>query len=146
MTHENWMRMAVEEAKAAAKADEVPVGAVLVKDGAVIARAHNRCEELSDPTQHAEMIALREGQRLLGDLTGCTLYVTLEPCAMCAGAMVALRLPELYYGAFDARCGCCGSKVDLTDHWFYHSVKTRGGVSEEACAALLKDFFAGKRG
>jgi len=139
------MRIALDEAKTAAEKDEVPVGAVLVKDGAVIARAHNRCEELGDPTQHAEMIVLREGQRLLGNLTGCTLYVTLEPCAMCAGAMIHLRLPELVYGAFDQRCGCCGSQVDLTDHWFYHSVKTWGGVLEEECAALLKEFFANLR-
>jgi len=139
------MRIALEEAKKAAEKDEVPVGAVLVKDGAVVAKAHNSCEESGDPTQHAELIVLQEGQRLLGSLAGCTLYVTLEPCAMCAGAMIHLRLPELVYGAFDARCGCCGSTVDLTDHWFYHSVKTRGGVLEKECAQLLTEFFKGKR-
>jgi len=145
MTQEDWMRIAIEEAKAAAATDEVPVGAALVRGGEIVARAHNRCEELADPTQHAEMLVLQEGRRQLGTLDGCTLYVTLEPCAMCAGAMIHLRLPELVYGAFDARCGCCGSTVDLTDHWFYHSVKTWGGVLEQECAVLLKDFFAGKR-
>lgn len=144
-THETYMRLALAEAQKAAALDEVPVGAVLVKGGAVIATAHNLCEEKKNPALHAECIALREGYRKLGSLKGCTLFVTLEPCAMCAGAILQYRLPELVFGAFDARAGCCGSRLDLTDHWFYHSVKTWGGIMEADCAALLQSFFAGKR-
>ena len=145
MTHEHWMRVALEQANAASAKDEVPVGAVLVCENKVIAAAHNLCRAQNDPTLHAELLVLREGRRRLGSLAGCTLYVTLEPCAMCAGAMIHMRLLELVFGAFDKRCGCCGSTVDLTDHWFYHSVKTWGGILEQECAALLTDFFAGKR-
>ena len=92
-----------------------------------------------------EMIALRSAYETLGSLDGCTLYVTLEPCAMCTGAMMHLRLPRLVYGAFDPDCGCCGSRIDLSDHWFDHSVETIGGICEPACAALLKEFFRSVR-
>ena len=142
---EQWMRAALQEAQAALQEDEVPVGAVVVKDGVIVARAHNLSRQQKDPTQHAELLALRQAQRQLGSLIGCTLYVTMEPCAMCAGAMVLLKLPRLVFGAFDTSCGCTGSKVDLTDHWFYHSVETWGGILEKDCADLLSEFFRRKR-
>lgn len=142
---ERWMQEALKEARAAMAEDEVPVGAVVVKDGGIVARAHNLSRQQNDPTLHAEVLALREAQQQLGSLAGCTLYVTMEPCAMCAGAMVLLKLPRLFFGAFDPSCGCTGSRVDLTDHWFYHSVETWGGVLEGDCAALLTEFFQRKR-
>ena len=145
MTDEEWMDLALAEAKTGFLEDEVPVGAVLIKDERCISKAHNLCRQKNDPTAHAELLALQEGQRLLGSLAGCTLYVTLEPCAMCAGAMVNLRLPRLVYGARDALCGCAGSCIDLTDHWFQHSVETWSGVRQEPCADLLSAFFQGKR-
>ena len=144
-TDEQWMRAALQEAQAALQEDEVPVGAVVVKDGVIVARAHNLSRQQKDPTQHAELLALRQAQRQLGSLIGCTLFVTMEPCAMCAGAMVLLKLPRLVFGAFDTSCGCTGSKVDLTDHWFYHSVETWGGILEKDCADLLSEFFQRKR-
>ena len=142
---ERWMQEALKEARAAMAEDEVPVGAVVVKDGAIFARAHNLSRQKNDPTQHAELLALQAAQQKLDSLTGCTLYVTMEPCAMCAGAMVLMKLPRLVFGAFDHSCGCTGSRVDLTDHWFYHSVETWGGVLETDCAALLSEFFQRKR-
>ena len=142
---ERWMLFALEEAQSALKEDEVPVGAVVVRNDRIAAKAHNLSRQMNDPTQHAELLALKEAQRALGSLAGCTLYVTMEPCAMCAGAMVLLKLPKLVFGAFDKSCGCTGSRVDLTDHWFYHSVETWGGVLEEECAALLSEFFQRKR-
>lgn len=146
MSHdERWMQEALEEAQAAMAEDEVPVGAVVVKDGEIVARAHNLSRQQNDPSLHAEILALRQAQQKLGTLAGCSLYVTLEPCAMCAGAMVLLKLPRLVFGAFDTSCGCTGSRVDLTDHWFYHSVETWGGVLEKECAALLTEFFQRKR-
>ena len=145
MNDEVWMWEALQEAQAALREDEVPVGAVVVKDRAVISRAHNLSRQTNDPTQHAELLALQEAQRQLGSLTGCTLYVTMEPCAMCAGATVLLKLPRLVFGAFDESCGCTGSRVDLTDHWFYHSVETWGGILEKECAALLTEFFQSRR-
>ncbi len=143
---ERYMRIALEEATLAFDAGEVPVGAALVKDGEVIARAHNRVERDHDASQHAEMICLREGMAKLGSrLSGCTLYVTLEPCAMCAGACVNAKLGKLVYGAFDEVAGCCGSKMDLTDKCFLHSVETWGGILESECKALLATFFQALR-
>lgn len=143
-----WMRMALEEARQAAAEGEIPVGAVLVKDGRLLARAHNRREADHDPTAHAEMLCMREAAKALGDwrLRGCTLYVTLEPCPMCAGAMVMSQLTECIFGAADARQGCCGSVYDLpgdaalqgTTHW-------HGGVLAEDCSRPLKEFFAPRR-
>ena len=112
---EQWMRLALDEAHKAFDAGEVPVGAVLVRGGEIVCRAHNRRETLHDPTAHAEIICLREGARLLGDwrLRECTLYVTLEPCPMCAGAMVMSQLGQCVFGAADPHQGCCGSVYDL---------------------------------
>jgi len=146
VTHEEGMRLALIEAQKAFEMDEVPVGAVVVMDGAVIAAAHNLSEAESDGTMHAELIAMRAAARNLGGrLDGCTLFVTLEPCAMCAGAAVNLKLEKLVFGAFDGRAGCCGSVFDLTDHCFLHSVETWGGILETECAKLLSDFFRAKR-
>ena len=142
---ERWMREALMEAQAALGEDEVPVGAVVVRDDKIVSRAHNLSQQQNDPTRHAELLALQAAQEELGSLAGCTLYVTMEPCAMCAGAMVLLKVPRLVFGAFDPSCGCTGSRIDLTDHWFYHSVETWGGVLETDCAALLSEFFQRKR-
>ena len=143
------MRMALELAAQAAAAGEVPVGAVVVKDGAVIGRGFNRPITSNDPTAHAEIVALREAAAALANyrLPGCELYVTLEPCAMCVGAMVHARIGRVVYGASDPKTGACGSIVDLPAiaHWNHHGVFT-GGVLEPECGAVLKDFFAARRG
>ena len=141
MTDRDWMRMAIAESETAFAEKEVPVGALIVRNETVVAKAHNLCRQLNDPLAHAEMLALRQAYETLGTLDECTLYVTLEPCAMCTGAMIHLRLPRLVYGAFDPDCGCCGSKADLGDHWFDFTIETIGGVCEQECAALLKAFF-----
>ncbi len=146
--HEEWMRIAIEGARSAAQEGEIPVGAVLVKDGREIFRAHNRREADHDPTAHAEMICLREGARLLGDwrLRGCTLYVTLEPCPMCAGAMVMSQLSSCVYGAYDERQGCCGSIYDLPgDPALAGSTRWQSGVLADECTHLMTDFFTGRR-
>lgn len=143
---ERYMRMALEEAERAYALGEVPVGAVLVQDGKVIARAHNLCEAAGDPTAHAEMLVLREAARTLGErLQGSTLYVTLEPCAMCTGAMLLCRVSRVVFGAFDAQAGCCGSVVDFADGWFNHSMEAIGGLLEEPAVELLQNFFADRR-
>lgn len=141
MSDREWMLKALGEAEAAYSENEVPVGAVVVKDDRIVASAHNLCTAKNDPTLHAEMIACRDAFQKLGSLEGCTLYVTLEPCAMCAGAMLHMRLPRLVFGAFDQTCGCCGSRIDLGDHWFDHSIETIGGILEDESAALLQKFF-----
>ena len=141
-----FMDAALAEAKKALEEDEVPVGAVLEKDGAIVAAAHNRTEQAGDPTQHAELLCLQEGVRKLGGrLTGCTLYVTLEPCAMCAGAAVNLNLSRLVFGAPDERAGCCTSVLSLTDGCAGAAVEVLGGIRGAECAALLSDFFRAKR-
>lgn len=141
-TFERFMRAALEEARLAASEGEVPVGAVLVKGGEIVARAHNKVEQTHDATAHAELLCLRQGMELLGArLTDCTLFVTLEPCAMCAGACVNAKLGRLVFGAFDESAGCCGTRMDLTDHCFLHSVETWSGVLETDCKELLSSFF-----
>lgn len=144
--HADFMRMALVEAAQSGR--DVPVGAVVVYQGAVIARAHNEREAAGDPLAHAEMLALRRACQALGTrrLKGCALYVTLEPCPMCAGALVMAGLDLCVFGAYDARQGCCGSVYDLPhDPAFFHRVPCLGGVLEDECAALLRDFFAGAR-
>ncbi len=146
--HEEMMRLALHEARIAAGEDEVPVGAVVVKDGEVIASAHNLRHGQQDPTAHAELLAIREAARKLGQrrLTGCTLYVTLEPCPMCAGAILMACLDRCYFGARDERQGCCESIYALTqDPAFYHRTPCIGGLLESECAALLEQFFSRKR-
>ena len=145
---ERWMRIALEEARAAAEAGEVPVGAVIVKDGHLLARAHNRREADHDPTAHAELLCLRKAAQALNDwrLRGCTLYVTLEPCPMCAGAMVMSQLGQCVYGADDDRQGCCGSVYDLPgDPALAGQTRWQSGVMAEECGTVMKDFFAHRR-
>ncbi|HUX76411.1 MAG TPA: tRNA adenosine(34) deaminase TadA [Anaerolineae bacterium] len=140
-----WMREALAEAEQALAHGDVPVGAVAVRDGIIVGRGHNRREADADPTAHAEMIALREAARALGGwrLAGVTLYCTLEPCPMCAGAMVAARLPQLVYGADDAKAGAAGSVVELLrDPRFNHQVAVTRGVLAGESQALLERFFA----
>ena len=142
------MAVALEEARRAMEAGEVPVGAVMVYGGEVIAQAHNRREGFQDPTAHAEMLALREAARKLGRwrLTGATMYVTLEPCAMCAGAMVLARLDRLVYGCDDPKAGACGSIFDIIrEPGLNHRVEVVSGVFEKESQSLLKDFFKDRR-
>ncbi len=143
-----WMRRALELAARAADADEVPVGAVLVGPEGLAAEDHNRTRELADPTAHAETLVLRAGGLLLGDwrLVDHTLYVTLEPCAMCTGAAVLARVPRLVFGARDPKAGMCGSLNDLArDPRLNHRIDVTGEVLAEESALLLRDFFGRKR-
>jgi len=145
---DKWMEQALMLAREAAQAGEVPVGAVLVRGEEMVCQARNRREKLHDPTAHAEMLCLREGARLLGDwrLRECTLYVTLEPCPMCAGAMVMSQLGQCVFGAADERQGCCGSVYDLPGDSALHGVtRWQGGVMAAECQALLKEFFSNKQ-
>ncbi len=145
MTHEQGMHEALRQASLAFDADEVPVGAALYRGDVCVASERNRMRERSDPAAHAEMLALHAAVSAGVDLSDCTLFVTLEPCAMCAGAMLHYRLKKLVFGAFDERCGCCGSVLDITDHVFYHTVETWGGVLEAPCRKILGEFFSQKR-
>jgi len=149
LSDERFMREALALAVAAAAAGEVPVGAVVVKEGRIIGRGSNRPVTSADPTAHAEIVALREAAGALGNyrLPGCDLYVTLEPCAMCVGAMVHARIARIVYGARDPKTGACGSIVDLPAiaHWNHHGVFS-GGLLEAECGQLLKEFFAARRG
>jgi tRNA(adenine34) deaminase len=147
--HTEHMAMALDEAAAAAAEDEVPVGAVIVsvRDG-VIGRAHNQREQLQDPTAHAEMIAITQAAAALRSwrLERCILYVTLEPCPMCAGAVVQARIPLVVYGAADPKAGACDTLYRLTsDPRLNHRAQVVGGVLADRCAAVLSEFFAGKR-
>lgn len=143
------MKMAIAQARAAARADEVPVGAVVVdKNGCVIARAHNLKEHSRCSNEHAEMIAIRRACKKIGHwwLEDCDLYVTLEPCPMCAGAMINARIANVYFGAYDAKAGCCGSLYNLpTDKRFNHRINVQGGILQTECASLLSAYFKEKR-
>ena len=143
-----WMQIALEEARIAAEAGEVPVGAVLVRDNMEIARSHNLRETNRMATAHAELLAIEAGCRALGGwrLEGCTLYVTLEPCPMCGGAIVNARLPRLVYGAKDPRAGVFGSLLQFNAYPLNHRVEVVFGVCEEESLLLLRDFFARRRG
>ena len=148
MTDEILMEAALEEAKLALLAGELPVGAVVARGGEILARGRNRREETHDPTAHAEIVAIRAAAALLGGwrLTGCTLDVTLEPCAMCAGAIVAARLDRVVYGATDPSAGCCGSVYRITeDPAFTHFARADGGILAADCQELLNQFFAARR-
>lgn len=145
---QRFMRLAVAEAEAAAAAGDVPIGAVVVCDGVVVARGRNRREVDADPTAHAEVLALRAAGRARGGwrLDGCSLYVTLEPCAMCAGAAVLARVDRLVFGADDPKAGAVGSLYDLPrDPRLNHRVEVVRGVVAGRCEALLRDFFAARR-
>ena len=146
--HEGWLRLALDEARSAAAAGDVPVGAVIVHDGVVIGRGQNRVERLRDPTAHAEILAIREASAALGyeRLAGAALFVTLEPCSMCAGAIVLARLDRLVFGASDPKTGACGSLRDIVrDTRLNHQVEVTGGVLAAPCSALLREFFRAKR-
>ena len=145
--HEPFMEEALKEARAAGEEGEVPVGAVLVKDGRIIARGGNTRERDRDPLGHAEINVIRQGCALLRSwrLTGCTLYVTLEPCPMCAGAILNARLDRVVYGASDPAAGCVGSKIHLFDLDFNCRPLVTPGILADQCAALLRDFFAVRR-
>ena len=146
---EAWMRLALGEARLAAEAGEVPVGAVVVRNGEVIARASNRTVRDQDATAHAETLALRQASAALGAwrLSGCTLYVTLEPCAMCAGAIVLARVDRVVFAAWDEKAGMAGSVGDVLRHpRLNHRPEVGAGVLEAEAGVLLRDFFTSRRG
>lgn len=148
MTDEQWMRLALDEAAKALQSRDVPIGAVCVRDGQVIGSGYNRREADQDPTAHAELIAIRQAAGVIGHwrLEGVTLYCTLEPCCMCAGAMVLARLPRLVYAADDPKAGCSGSLYDvLRDPRFNHSVHVTRGVLAAAAAEQIRTFFRSLR-
>jgi len=145
---ERFMRIAIAEAQLADAHGDVPVGAVLVRDGVVLARAHNERERRQDPTAHAELLALRAAALVTGSwrLLECVLYVTLEPCAMCAGAIVLARVPRVVYGTDDPKAGAAGSVLDLlASPSLNHRPEVSGGTLETQCAELLRSFFAARR-
>lgn len=142
------MSEALKEASDAFEKDEVPVGAVIVHQGRIIARAHNQIVMLKDPTAHAEMIAITQAAAFLRSekLLECCIYVTIEPCSMCAGALVLARVKRLVYGAFDPKTGACGSVFDIVNSKkLNHRIKVMGGVLERDCGSLLTEFFKKKR-
>jgi tRNA(adenine34) deaminase len=142
------MRQALDEARAAFEEGEVPIGAVIVHSGRVIAAAHNQRELLNDPTAHAEMIAMTQAAEALGSwrLLDCTLYVTLEPCPMCAGAIVQARIPTVIYGTTDAKAGACHTLYQITsDPRLNHQATVLGGVLADECRSILQEFFAQQR-
>ncbi len=144
-----WMRLALDEAEDAAEAGEAPVGAVIVRSGVVVARAANTMTASKDATAHAELLAIQSASAVLGEarLAGCTLYVTLEPCAMCAGAIVLARLDRVVFGAWDPKAGMAGSLGDVLRHpKLNHRPEVQGGVLEQECGALLSKFFKERRG
>lgn len=145
---EQGMRAALREAHASAAADEVPVGCVIVHDGLIVGRGHNQVETLQDATAHAEVIAIGAASGALQSwrLHECTMYVTLEPCAMCAGAIILSRVGRLVYGARDPKAGACGSVLDVIhERRLNHRVDLTSDVCAEECGAILKEFFARKR-
>lgn len=148
MIHQQYMRAALQQAQLAERADEVPVGAVIVHQGRVIAAAHNQREQLRDPTAHAEMIAITQAASTLNSwrLDDCDLYVTLEPCAMCAGAVLLARMARVIYGATDAKAGAVQSLYHLLDDpRLNHRAEVLGGVLAEPCGRILTEFFQRQR-
>jgi tRNA(adenine34) deaminase len=146
---ERYLQTALREARRALEEEEVPVGAVIVHEGRIVGRAHNQRERLKDPTAHAEMVAITQAAAALESwrLDRTTLYVTLEPCLMCAGAIVNARIPRVVFGAPDHRFGACGSLYQVgRDSRLNHTFELTGGVLEGECAAILQEFFSGKRG
>ncbi|EEG76218.1 tRNA adenosine(34) deaminase TadA [Dethiobacter alkaliphilus] len=148
MTDQDFMREALKEAQLAFEKGEIPIGAVLVRDGNIIARDHNRREELDDPTAHAEILVLREAGRTLGGwrLPNTTLYVTIEPCPMCAGGLVQARVARVVYGAADIKAGAVHSLYTVTeDERLNHRLEVTGGVLAEECADIMRTFFRSRR-
>lgn len=141
---EKFMKEAIKQAKKAYDKEEIPVGAVIVKDGKIIARGYNKKEEKKDTTQHAEIIAIQKASRKIGAwrLQDCEMYVTLEPCAMCTGALIQTRLKRVYIGTMDPKTGACGSVLNLLeDYKFNHKVEVETNIMQKECEKILKDFF-----
>lgn len=139
-----YMKEAIKEAKKAYDKEEIPVGAIIVKDNKIIARAHNIKETKNDTTKHAEMIAIQKASKKLGSwrLIDCEMYVTLEPCSMCAGALIQSRIKKVYIGTMDGKTGACGSVLNLLeDYPFNHKVEVEKNVMQKECEKILKDFF-----
>ena len=148
ISDEKWMKIAIDEAHLAMNENEIPVGAVLVQDNKLIVQAHNRPIKNNDPTSHAEIELLRKAGEKLQNyrLPKTTLYVTLEPCAMCFGAMIHARIERIVFGALDPKTGVCGSCIDLNkENFFNHKISITGGVLDKECSELLKLFFKSKR-
>lgn len=144
MLKEKWMKQALKEAQKAYKKEEIPVGAVIVKENKIIARAYNRKEETGDTTKHAEILAIQKASKKLGTwrLNDCEMYVTLEPCSMCAGALIQARMKKVYIGTMDKKTGACGSVLNLLqDYTFNHKVEVETGILQPECEAILKEFF-----
>lgn len=149
MQHEDYMREALKEARVAYDTGEVPVGAVIVQDGRIVGRGHNTTETAKDPSCHAEMNAIRDAAKTLGGwrLPRCSMYVTVEPCSMCSGAIVLARIEELYIGTADPKAGACVSLYNIVnDQRLNHRVNTSVGLLQEECSALMKSFFKERRG
>lgn len=145
---EHYMQEAVRQAKLAGEADEVPIGAVIVFENRIIAKAHNQVETLKDPTAHAEMIAITQATNYLSSkwLPDCTLYVTIEPCSMCTGALVLARVGRLCFGAEEPKTGACGSVINIAQHTkLNHQIDVNGGILATQCGTLVSEFFKKKR-
>jgi tRNA(adenine34) deaminase len=143
-----WMELALEQASLAAEAGEVPVGALVIRDGEMIGRGHNRNLLDNDPTAHAEIVALRQAAARVGNhrLSGCTLFATIEPCSMCAGALIHARIARLVYGATDIKAGAAGSVLEVLNHpRLNHKLEVTAGVLKERCSEILQEFFRRKR-
>ena len=141
---EKFMRQALKEAEKAYNKEEIPVGAVIVKNGKIIARAHNLKESKKDTTKHAEIIAIQKASKKLDAwrLEDCEMYVTLEPCTMCMGAIINARVKKVYIGALDEKTGACGSFIDLTKYKYNHIVEIEKGILKSECEYIIKDFFS----
>ncbi len=144
---EKWMKECIKEAKKCKRYGDVPVGAIVVKDGVVVGRGHNEREKGNIATAHAEIKAIEKACKTLGNwnLSGCELYVTLEPCVMCSGAIISSRISRVIFGAYDKRFGCCGTLYNLLNDRFNHRAPTSGGILQEECEGLLKTFFSALR-
>ncbi len=148
MNNEKWMKEAIKQAKKAAQKDEVPIGCVIVKDDQIIARAYNKREMKQCSTSHAEILAIEKACKKLGSwrLEDCDLYVTLEPCPMCSGAIIQSRIRNVIFGAYDPKGGCMGSNMNINDvRGFNHYPDIEGGILQDECSRLLKEFFKAKR-
>jgi len=146
--HVKWMKVAFREAEKAFEQDEVPIGAVVVQNGQIIGRGYNQCESLIDPTAHAEIIAITSAANTIKDwrLKDCQLYVTKEPCPMCAGALINARINMVIFGMYDEKEGCCGSLYQLCrDNRFKHQLTVKGGIMEDACTLMIQEFFKKQR-
>jgi len=142
--HEIWMQYAFKEAEKAFESKEIPIGAIVVFDDRIIGKGYNQVESLRDPTAHAEIIAITSAAAYLNSkvLLGCSMYVTLEPCSMCAGAIVLAKLEALYFGAFDNKSGACGSVLNITNNpSLNHSLSVTGGVMDDKCGSIIRSFF-----